>query len=624
MIMRFDTRIFVPYIIIFSLFIISAFYPEKLWGTHFLAFLSFPFKLGIILTASIIFFLPIRRWVPTLFADNRIQDSQSDFDKYFIPAAFSVFMMILFYIFQITFDNYGDAYKYREFLDTIYTELPNETIPDLVSLDFSPWLGEKTVLAIIASLSYIFQIPVQTCFNALDIICGGAFIFCWSTFILLKIKSLPWQIILHMMLLSSPFLMTFFCHTEIYAIVYLFQSLLILSLVSYFSKQKKWILWILPVLMLINIKLHGTSLLYTPAIIFCFLFEFYSKKKWFVSLFTWKGLLLSVLVPVFIVGIYLYFFILKDHIDERSLLTLTMEYDHLFLPLFSPEPPLDRYNLLSWNHILDYFNLVLFWTPVGLYLFIILVFGKFKLIDFQTPAIKLISLSFILFVSLFFMLNPLLSLPMDWDLFSLPALSFMMVICLIISKIENHHSSYKILKASISIFILTIPYIVVNANPEFLSKRLEQMAIHNYNTYYEWTARNLTYALDMLNDNDQFVERKKAFFNTYESKAIPGKDYEYARLLTEEGRYLLKDKNLPLQALEFLEKARFYYTTSERNQTLLMETYFVLEEYHKAHEISLQLIEIGYPDLQSAYIYALHCALEAKYYFVNRQIKVDH
>ena len=57
----------------------------------------------------------------------------------------------------------------------------------------------------------------------------------------------------------------------------------------------------------------------------------------------------------------------KDYNDPRTL-TDFKDIDRLFLPVFSPEPPLDRYNLFSLNHILDYLNMMLMWSPAALFL----------------------------------------------------------------------------------------------------------------------------------------------------------------------------------------------------------------------------------------------------------------
>ena len=167
-------------------------------------------------------------------------------------------------------------------------------------------------------------------------------------------------------------------------------------------------------------------------------------------------------IPICFVGAFLYFFVFQDYKDPR-LLQDFRDIDRLFLPLLSPAPPLDRYNLFSINHIFDYFNIMMLWSPPALFLLVIIGLFYRKQINWKTPQIVITGLTFLLFTTFLFMINPLFSMPMDWDLFSLPAPILLIFVLALLKDVQPTNLAGKILPGCLALAILSLPTFIVNA-----------------------------------------------------------------------------------------------------------------------------------------------------------------
>lgn len=292
-----------------------------------------------------------------------------------------------------------------------------------------------------------------------------------------------------------------------------------------------------------------------------------------------------------------------------------MEYDRLFLPLFSPEPPLDKYNMLSLNHIFDYFSEMLLWSPVIFFLLVSIIIFYRKRLDWNSPEVLLAGLILVLFGSLFFVVNPLLSMQMDWDLFSMPGPAFLVFGVVIVGQIQNEKINSFLAGGSLSMVILSIPFFMVHASANSLSHRLESAGVRIFKTYYEWSDQTLQFAFDIADeDNNTIRERRRNVLNKLELFAIPEKDYEYARILVSEGEQVLRiDKDYE-KALEIFEKVDYYYPLHKNNVLYQLEAHFLSGQMDIAYQFSLRLIKLKHPNEEKARRIAIHTALEATLY----------
>ena len=229
--------------------------------------------------------------------------------------------------------------------------------------------------------------------------------------------------------LTAPFMQIFFGHYEFYAPSFLMISACLMSFVFSLQTGKRGWLLVSSGLVLINIKLHVTSyLLFLPLGLTC-AYVFFEKIR---NQFNWRRITFWVLLPLQTIGAFIYFFITKSYDGPRIYTAETLERA-LFLPLFTNEGlQFERYNLFGLNHLVDYFNLIFLWSAVALFLLVSIVLCYRKAIHWNEPALIVISTTLILYSTSFFILNPQLSMPVDWDLFSLPAISLIVFVVLLL------------------------------------------------------------------------------------------------------------------------------------------------------------------------------------------------
>lgn len=517
----------------------------------------------------------------------------------------SLIYTCLILIFPIVVDFYGDAYKMHQFLEITPQSIPQKTHEYFFSYSITPWAGQNTTYALVTYISYFFQVTYKSGFYILNSIFGSLFVFSWIYFISKYIKINTWKVILIVTGLSAPFMLNFFGHFEVYSIVLFFTLLWMILAFHQLKTHKKSNIFLLLILLIICIKFHALSLLLLPAY-FILLWKHFKGNY-----LTWKQVKLYIVLPIFIAGAILYFFIFKDHIDTRSLHNnVAMEYDHIFLPLFSPEAPLDKYNLLSLNHIFDYFQEILLWSTIALFLITTILTLFRKQINFNHPTILISSTTLLLYGSLFFVINPLLSMPMDWDLFSLPAPILLMLTVALVKQIEYKVNPRPFLATSLILALLNIPFFLIHTSEKALSQRLENVGIHIYNSYYEWSAQTLERAMSLDNRYEHSkAEHHEQLLQKLQPIAIIGNDREYAKMLTNQGRYnsrIVKDYD---KAISYFSQSEEYHETNN-NKLLKLEAYFQSNDYENAYTISKELVKLSYPNEKKAYRVAIHCALE--------------
>ena len=503
------------------------------------------------------------------------------------------------------------------------------TIPDganeaFFSFGIAPWDGQNTILAIITYIAYWGRTTYGTAFFFLDTVCGGLFVFCWLVFLRYYLENRGWQWILGIAGLTAPFLLNFYGHIEINAPVYLFNLIWLITALIYLRTHNTRWLWVLIPLLVVCIKLHAVAVLFIPVCLLTFLYHYCRNRQWFERLFTWKMIGLFLLVPIYALGAFAYFFVFEDYNDPRHLQFTAMEYDRLFLPLVSPEPPLEKYNLLSFNHIFDYFSVMLLWSPVALFLIIVSVLYYRKMLKWNAPPVIISGVSLLLFASLFFVTNPLLSMQMDWDLFCFPAPVFLLFSVVIIEQLQHSNLSRNVAAGCLALALLSIPTFVVNASKPMISNRLESLGVRIFQTYYEWTTRTINYALSLEDSNKSlYLSRKRNVIDKLEPHATPGKDYEYARLLVSAGNDALRLEKNSTAALAYFEQANFYYPNEKTTVLKLMEVNFRLKDFQKAYPYGLKLLDLRYPSEQHALRIVTHIALEAEMYAKAQKHTLD-
>lgn len=608
-----NTGLILTWLLFMGFYLCGLFFPDTFWATHFIAFIS-PLWKWVFLVLAVVspftyYFFHNKGWT--------LLDPKTNKNKYshFIIITLTLIMGFLFIQFPIVHDNYGEAYILKEYLDKTADEIPQIALDNFFNYSLSPWAGQNTVMSLATFISYFGQINYQRAFVILDLIFGLLFVLSWLYFIRSWLSTGKWKIVMALAGLSAPFLLNFYGHIEINAPALFFNLLWLILLLSYLKNKNTVKRWGLLILLIICVKFHAMALLFVPALILVFSQHFLPHLIEKYNILSWKKISLLVLTPVLIVGMFAYFFIFKDHTDTRQLQDTAMEYDRLFLPLISPDPPLDNYNMLSLNHIFDYFSEMLLWSPVIFFLLVTIILFYRKKIDWKRHEVILSGLTLILFGALFFVVNPLLSMQMDWDLFSMPGPVFLIFGAVLIAQIEKKENSPFLVGGSLSLVFMALPFFMVHASANQLSHRLESAGIRIFKTYYEWSDQTIQFAFDIAKEENETIrKRRQNVLNKLAPFALSGKDYEYARILAREAEQVLRTDKDYTKALEICDQVRFYNPYHKNNILYQLEAHFLLNQMEIAYQLSLRLIELKHPNEEKARRIAIHTALEAELY----------
>lgn len=582
-------------------------FPEPLWGIHYLAFLPVFLKISLPLLALLVLYPAISNWVLKLL-------EKSDRDLFALPyrLAATATLGLIFYSFPMAKDLYGESFNYGPYMNDVITELDPIIFENLFAFDLRPATGRKTLLALHSLASCLTQQPYAVIFKGFGVLAGMGFVFTWITGVKQHVQNHWWRLILTFAGLAAPSTLIFYGHTDTYALVYLALLLWVFGLLKQLKNPQPFRLWGLFVGLLICVKLHPLSVLLFPGWLLSALHFYFSGKQFVRWLLRPKGILIFVLSPLFLAGGLLYFFVFEDHRDPRILQDI-VDFDRLFLPLFSPEAPLDRYNLLSFNHFIDFFNVMLMWSPIGWFILISVVFKFWKKLSLNNLELLIPGTTIVIFASFLFVINPLISMPMDWDLFCIPGFLFLVLTVSLIGQIEKFDSGKKLVPIGLSLVILSLSVFIVHASLNPLSYRLESTGKWVYKTYYEHSPKYIHSAIGMIEgDSDLYLERKQRVVEDLEPWSLPGNDVKYAMFHTDNGIMydrLKNDLNLARQAFE---RADFYDPTYGINLDQLVNVCFRMGDYTAAHKYAQRMVQMEYPNRHIALSIALNCALEAR------------
>lgn len=576
--------------------ILGLVFPEKFWGTHYLSFLPGNQQITLILITLAALFIPVRT-ISGLLITNSVNT---------LPLVISTVYGLTIFLFPMVYDPYGDAVYLEEFNSKVWSEV-DFSIQDILTFEMGAWSGRKNVLLIAQSISGAFGISQLTAFRIIGLVCGTLFSFIGSRFILGLFRQSVMGLLIVVGVLASPFALNFFGHSESYAPSLVVLLAWAITLIEFWNSRSWRQLVLLAILSAVSVLFHPMALLLFPAVCISILMKvgILKGEPKTLSLVGW------VVLPIFIAGAYLYFFVFGDHIDDRNMQDLVLQYDHLFLPLFSPPPPLNTYNLLSWNHLFDYLNLILLWSP-GLVILALATLpfgGTVK----SASGEKLLILTVLLYLVLLFMINPLLSMPLDWDLFCLP---FPLILVLILLGVNRNINGIpkSVVSLALAVFVFSSSFITLHQSPTAISERLQSLSVHIYSTYYSWTSIVLERSfvpLELPEKNK--IDQRKRVIERIRPNAQPKIDYIFAHVLVHQGRSycIMKDWS---NGISLYNEALFYNPDNDAAVDGLMSAYFEMNEFEKAFGYSEKLIQKGFPSKEISLRKAIHCALEARLY----------
>lgn len=572
-----------------------------MWGINHLQFLSWSQQALFVGFSFVILNMPNR--IANQFG-SVFSVSSTGLAVYLIALIISVLYGLIIWNFPVAVDIYGDSYKFVEYYSMVVSE-PTSGWNKVLGFSLDAWAGQKTYEGLVELVSYYLKIDALSAFRILGLFFGVCYAFVYVAFVLKQPATDFSKFIFVMVGLFSPYTLIFFGRAEVYAFPLLttliWSIFLIRSLTG--SNTNGFVVAILVLVFFLNLKAHPVALLSLPITLFAVVNKFTN----IVSRVKPLSLFLFTTLPVFLVGLLVYFFVLGDHLDSREMDTTVMQYDHLFLPLFSPEAPLDMYNLLSFNHIFDFVNLYLLMLPGGMLLFLVLLL---KRVSFDVTKAALVT-TIVLYTGLYFGINPLLSMPVDWDLFTVIVPIMLVFLVHLASQFNN-----AILKAVLSITVLMSSFFVLHNSKELIAPRFLSITQHVHKTYYAWTNIFTERAMLVHHRESKKYERVlNQHIDELSSHSIKTIDVELSQIQKNFGKWYLREATNAKQAeLKFLE-ALMIDPNNWNAQLLLTEALYVQGRYVDAYNSARSLQRFKRADKKVKVLkMIIDCAEQAEMY----------
>ncbi len=386
-----DNSILNPTIIAVVLFLLlrlfSSFFPEaRLWGLNQAGYtygLSF-FYIALIFGALFIYLKGKSKPVFFKYDQNKPFTPFKTIFPYLIIAAATG----AFYMFSVSSHFLGDGYQILSNLSDTNLALKGESYGEmLIHQYFAGMFGELNELNVYLSFKYISIIAGTIFILSLLYYSKKLFssIFCFYSFVSI--------------IMLSAITILFYGYVETYSILTATLFLFLLSSVTAIKTGKKSFVPILSFVFLIF--LHKLMLVYIPALIIYLIWIIDSKSIESIIKTQYKKLIILFLAVPFL-------------IYAGILIFGSLKQQFIFLSPFANRFTVDDYYLLSFNHILDFFNNIVFIIPLSIPLLFILkrksdssIYEKLLLLSCSIPPLMIA-----------FMIDPKLGMARDWDLFS--------------------------------------------------------------------------------------------------------------------------------------------------------------------------------------------------------------
>lgn len=593
-------------------FVMGMIFPDTWWGTHFASFLPDPWN-WVVLGLGLAFF-SIPYWDHRQNLASRLDGSWNrprNIPPWVVNLCFTFLVSLPFLVFTLAFDPYGDAPTHIKAFDNELNTVDHWKL--FLNLDiFHFKTGERTVLNLAAILIEQFETTPEGAFAIIGRISGFLYVYIVVSMASRFLKK-GVSFLLILLALISPAMPIFMGHIEIYAPLFPtlagFASLAIL----YFQKNDwKWII-LSVITVFLGLKFHLSTLLLVPLLFLMIVHKMALGKEWFQKRINWKNLAIWVLIPLLVGALVLYFFVLGDYNDSRDPNLDPNSYDRIFLPILTPNPPLERYNLFGGNHLLDFGNLIMTWSPLAILILFVALLPLRKKINWNSESVLGLGLLFILYFGFFFLLNPLLGMPLDWDLMAIPT-PLLVLFTLSVLKESKSEADWKgLLGPAVGLAILVLPTVFINSQAPLLNERFIGIGKHSFRTYWVGSAGFLMNAYQRkLETPIVFEDEFSVLLEDLKPFANEGNDIEYAVLAKNFGAYFrLKKQNRKL-AEKYHLLADKYDPQLSSNLEGLTQLFLEKQDYPAALAYAKRLVALESNDQKGALRLGLEIALKAK------------
>lgn len=599
-----------PGLVVTAIYGLGFAFPQSFWGLHYPSFLPSGLNYLVFVLA-----LAGAAW-PLIPAKDPgfLHKPLSKPLKWLLMASIAGFYGWMFTQLPIAAYCYGDAAFVHENLDGPIKVWNSEMVAVIFRPSFSDIKGGTgAYYGLVSLVAYLSKVDATISAMWIHSICGMVFVFLWLSFVDYLFKPGSAKILFAALGLGAPFLQVYFGHFEVYSIPIMINMAYLYALVIAFQTRKRGRFIVAAVVAYFALKFHFSNLILLPSLAMAALYVF-GKGDWINRMLSWKRVFIAVVLPVCFFGGIFYFFITQSAFGPRQFTSDTLE-TVIFLPIRAMEnPPYDNYNLLSAVHFFDAFNLLFLISAGGLVLTAVAFWLRPPGIDLRSPIVVVIGITLGLYLLAFFVFNPLMSMPLDWDLMSIPGPAMLVFTAIVWRKVNDSRLFVRLLGPVLGLTLLGMTGWWVNANPSALSHRLEQTAYHSFRTYRIGLSTTFGYAMALESDSSKIPVRMQAILDRLEPSAVPEFDIEYAALLNRMAEWQDKQENDPLKALEYYDQSIKHWPWDRKVVYNTVIGHFMNKNFDKAAVHLPTMVKIKAPDHQKALRIAIHTSLEAAQY----------
>lgn len=504
----------------------ASFAPEgAVWGIHALAYYPVPIRIGVLAIAALLTVLYLRTPLFVRLADAIQTLASSRRNWLLVAQGTGLAAMILFLVFPIQTNAYGDSRHYQEWFGD-NDSFDSGWILDIFRPNFFIY-KEVLTIALHRTISHLLSVDILAVYRTVSAVSGGLFITLWLWFVGTTPSLRKWTAPLALTGLSLGSNQLFFGHVENYPFPFLCASLFFTA--AFLMFEKKALFWLVLVLAAILIRAHATFVVVLPALVVVAAFRFRTRWSWGTRLLRWRTVTWIVIVPIVAAALALYVFYFRSYRWPPVYDTHALQV--VFLPFVSQVPPLHNYSILSINHLADLANVAALTMETVILIVIGSLSGAVKKVDWSHPRILFCGVACFFAFAFFGVLNPVLSMPRDWDLMSLATVPALFLLAAIFAHLRDgslRPEGPLLLAVLGALFV--VPVFAVNASVPRLSERLEDVGEYTYRTYYEGSS----YLIQAAHKMDPDPERRRRRRAATLSRLTPwelGEDKEYAYLL---------------------------------------------------------------------------------------------
>lgn len=441
---RSQVNLVVIYYFTIAAFVLVSIYPgNRIWGLNQWAFLS---QLWYILFISVSVLLPSFFWLIMrkigASAKLKVRSIFESSKVYFVLSVVLICAMgIFFYLLRAKMHFLGDGYLN---LSSLASSEPYIKFSSYGTTQAHIWL--KSILGNDGESSALLS------FQIISILSGLTFIIATSTLARKLFENRLDSLLFTLGMISSGYMLMFFGYVEYYSLFVL--SLLIYTIVGLLiinGNVKKWI--ILP-LFFIPSFFHVLGITLIPSFLFILfsdtkpcqaILKLKTKTKWLLSLISFLAMIIT----------FFYFYF------------ESYQFRFAVVPIISDRFTVEGYTLFSFNHFVDFFNLLILLLP-GLPLFLLILAYYSKNQIYKQKAFRFLLVLLLSTLGAVFIIDPKLGMPRDWDLLSFSGIPLAVLAYYTILSNQQIPSRYTVVTLLIILgFCSLIPRAVRQHTPDF-------------------------------------------------------------------------------------------------------------------------------------------------------------